>query len=86
MLTRMPTLRLDDVPDWVIETFSQRAANLGMSLLDYVRLVLMRAAAEESDDDAARPIEEVMAEMATNEPSGLTVEELVALIRKTRDA
>jgi hypothetical protein len=86
MLIRMPNIRLDDVPDWVIEVFTRRATRIGMSLPDYVQLVLSRAAAEESSDDEGRPMEEILAEIDEDEPVDVTVEEIVAMIRKTRDA
>ena len=85
MLTHMPNLRLDDVPDWVIETLNRRAARIGMSLLDYVQLVLSRAAAEDSPDDEGRSLDEVFAEIKENKRIDITAEEIIALIREGRD-
>lgn len=84
MLIHMPNLRLDDVPDWVIEVFTRRATRIGWSLEDYIQLVLSRAAAEESADDQGRPVKEILAEIRDDERIDITAEEIIALIRDGR--
>lgn len=84
MLINMPKVRLNDVPDWVLETLGERAAVINVSLSDYILRVLERAAAGPPPEDESQPIEEVMAAIASDEPVDITDDEILLFIRLGR--
>lgn len=72
-------IQIRDVPDDVHRTLKTRAAASGMSLSDYIKRDLERA--------AARPtLEEVDARIARRGRSGLRAESVLADLRELRDA
>lgn len=83
MLTRMPSLRIDDVPEDVLAILKRRAENLGESLSNYIRTVLIiESEKPEPFDQEAH--DKLMAEIAAEEPIDVTTEEIVEIIRKGR--
>lgn len=72
-------IQVRNVPDDVHRTLKTRAAAEGMSLSDYIKRDLVRAASRPS-------FEELDARVQARGPSDLTIETTVAAIREIRDA
>jgi antitoxin FitA len=78
MVDHMPKMiQVRNVPDDVHRTLKMRAAAAGMSLSDYVKKDLERAASSLS-------MEEIDARIKARGPSGIPTEETVRLIREAR--
>ena len=83
MLISMPILRVDDVPEDFLEILKARAERQGLSLSTYVFTLLARAVT--SPEEVQEGVSEEWLERAkSREPTGVTAEEIVALIREGR--
>jgi hypothetical protein len=82
MLISMPILRVDDVPEDFLEILKARAERQGISLSAYVVSLLARAI--ESPEEVQELSEEWIERARSREPTGVTVAEIVALIREGR--
>lgn len=70
-------LQIRDVPASVVETLRARAERQDMSLSAYIRRLL-------ADEVEHPPMEEVLAQIATDEPVEVSNEEILAAIHEGR--
>ena len=74
-MLRVMLLQIRDVPDEVHRTLKARAAASGVSLSEYVRTVLARAAARPTPEELAARIE-AQGRVSLGEPSEVAVRRL----------
>ena len=84
MLKSMPSLRIDDVPEYVLERLKRRAEHLGLSLEVYIWTLLVKAA-ETTSETAEELSDEWFEKVKSREPVKLTTEEILEAIRRGRE-
>jgi hypothetical protein len=86
MLTCMPALRIDDVPEDVLAILKKRADTQGLSLSHYIRTLLIMESEKDEEGWTEEQAQQWFAQVEASEPGDLSDEDILTAIRIGRCA